>query len=65
MPAVSEKQRRFFGAVVGAKEGNVKSPSPALQKAASSVTLDQAKDFARKKAKNKARRGLAKAIMSY
>lgn len=53
MPATSEKQRRFFGAVIGAKEGTVKNPSEKLQKAASSVTMDQAKDFARKKRRKK------------
>ena len=45
-PASSERQRRFFGAVIGAKKGTVKHPSKALSKAAHSISLKKAKEFA-------------------
>lgn len=63
MPAKSPAQARFFGAVIGSKKGTLKDPSPELEKAASSLSMDQAKDFARKKSKNKQRRSLASAML--
>lgn len=48
MPAKSEKQRRFMGMVYAAKKGG-KAASPAVAKAAKSMTKKQAKEFATKK----------------
>ena len=45
MPAKTEKQRRFFGAVKAAKEGKLKNPSGAVKKAAEDMTKDQVDDF--------------------
>ena len=47
MPATSEKQRRFFGAVMGAKEGQ-KGVSGAAKKAAKGMTKKQIRDFLKK-----------------
>jgi len=51
MPAKSEKQRRFFGAVMGAKKhkGKVKG---AAAKAAKEMTTSQIKDFLHKEKYN-------------
>lgn len=47
MPATSEKQRRFFGAVMGAKKGQ-KGVSGAAKKVAKGMTKKQVKDFLKK-----------------
>lgn len=44
MPATSEKQKRFFGAVMGAKEGQ-KGVSGAAKKAAKGMSKKQIKHF--------------------
>lgn len=44
MPATSEKQKRFFGAVMGAKKGQ-QGVSGAAKKAAKDMTTSQIKDF--------------------
>lgn len=64
MPAVSDKQRRFMGMVVAAKEGRG-GASPAVQKAAGSMSMADAKDFARKPAGKKRgyRPSMAKALL--
>jgi hypothetical protein len=46
MPARSQKQQRFMGMVEAAKEGKLKNPSPAIEKAAHSMTTKQVDDFA-------------------
>lgn len=46
MPAESKKQRRFMGAVLNAKRTG-KAISPKVAKAAKSMTMQQAKDFAK------------------
>ena len=43
MPAVSEKQRRFMGAVMGAKRG--RPASAEARKAADSMSVSQVHDF--------------------
>lgn len=48
MPATSEKQKRFFGAVMGAKKGQ-KGVSGAAKKAAKGMTKTQIKDFLKTK----------------
>lgn len=51
MPAKSEKQRKLFGAVVRCKEtGDCSSKS--IEKIAKGISLQAAKDFARKSHKN-------------
>lgn len=50
MPAKTEKQRRFFGAVMGAKKGK-KGVSGAAKKAAKSMSKEQIKDFLHKESK--------------
>jgi len=45
MPAKTEKQRRFFGAVTAYKEGKLKNPSKKLKKVARGVSMSDAKDF--------------------
>lgn len=50
MPAVSEKQRRFMGAVYAAKKGK-KAISKKVAKAAKDMTKKQARDFSKKKKK--------------
>lgn len=47
MPATSEKQKRFFGAVMGAKQGQ-KGVSGAAKKAAKGMTRKTIKDFLKK-----------------
>ena len=47
MPATSEKQRKFFGAVMGAKKGQ-KGVKGAAKKAAKDMTKGQIKDFLKK-----------------
>ena len=47
MPAKSEKQRKFFGAVMSAKKGK-KGVSGAAKKAASEMTTKQVSDFLKK-----------------
>lgn len=48
MPAVSEKQRRFFGAVMGAKKGKP-GASGAAKETASSMSEEQIKHYLHKK----------------
>ena len=48
MPATSEKQKRFFGAVMGAKKGQ-KDVSGAAKKAAKGMTKTQIKHFLKTK----------------
>jgi len=55
MPAVSERQRRFMGAVRSYKEGR-SGGSPEVRKAARSMTHKQVRDFTHKP-KRKSRRG--------
>jgi hypothetical protein len=47
MPATSEKQRKFFGAVMGAKKGQ-KKVKGAAKKAAKGMTKGQIEDFLKK-----------------
>lgn len=47
MPSTSEKQRRFFGAVMGAKKGQ-KGVSKTAKKAAAGMSTKQIKDFLKK-----------------
>lgn len=49
MPAESKKQRRFMGMVHAVQKGEISSPSPAVTKAAKSMTTKQSGDFARTK----------------
>lgn len=49
MPAVSEKQRKFMGAVESCKKGG--KCSPETKKAAKSMSEKQVKDFLTKKKK--------------
>jgi hypothetical protein len=49
MPAKSKAQQRFMGMVDAAKKGE--SESPAVEKAAKSMTRQQARDFAGTKTK--------------
>ena len=51
MPAVSRAQQRFFGMVRAAQKGDLKSPSPQVQRAAASIKKKDAKDFASTKHK--------------
>ena len=51
MPAVSKKQQRFFGIVRAAQKGEMVSPSPQIQRVASSIKKKDAKDFASTKHK--------------
>jgi len=51
MPAVSKKQQRFFGMVRAAQKGEMVSPSPQVQRVASSIKKKDAKDFASTKHK--------------
>ena len=46
MPAKSEKQRKLFGAVVGCKKTG--KCSPRIKKIAKGISMEDAKDFARK-----------------
>lgn len=45
MPAKSKAQQRFMGMVLNVKEGG-KAPSPAVAKAAKSMSKSSAEDFA-------------------
>lgn len=47
MPAKSEKQRKLFGAVVHCKETG-ECASKGIRKIAKNISMDDAKDFARK-----------------
>lgn len=47
MPAQSERQRRFMGAVRSYKEGRG-SGSPEVRRAARSMSIEQTRDFTRK-----------------
>ena len=47
MPATSEKQKKFMGAVMGCKK-KPSTCSPATKKAAKSMTKKQVKDFLKK-----------------
>lgn len=49
MPASSEKQRRFFGAVLALKRKHMKAKdaSPELREAAKSISTKDARDFAK------------------
>ena len=49
MPATSEKQKKFFGAVMGCKKSG--KCSPTTKKAAKSMTKKQVKDFLKVKKK--------------
>jgi len=46
MPAKSVAQQRFMGMVRAAQKGKLKDPSPEVQRAASSMSKQDAKDFA-------------------
>jgi hypothetical protein len=46
MPAVSKAQQRFMGMVHAAQKGDMKNPSPEVEKAADSMSDKDAKDFA-------------------
>jgi Ca2+-binding EF-hand superfamily protein len=46
MPAVSKAQQRFMGMVHAAQKGDMKNPSPEIEKAADSMSDKDAKDFA-------------------
>jgi hypothetical protein len=46
MPASTQKQKRFFGAILGYKHGQLKNPSEKLKKAAGSISEASAEDFA-------------------
>lgn len=48
MPAKSEKQRKFMGAVASCQENPTKC-TPATKAAAESMTKEQVKDFTKKK----------------
>ena len=61
MPAASEPQRRFFGAVVAYKRGKLKDASPALKEASGSISEGDAIDFSKRVKK---RRDLAKQMTS-
>lgn len=50
MSAVSNKQRKFMGAVMGCKK-DPKTCSPATKKVAKSMTKQQVKDFLKLKKK--------------
>ncbi len=51
MPAKSQKQQRFMGMVHAAKKGTLKNPSPEVARTASSMSDEDAKDFASTKHK--------------
>lgn len=51
MPAKSKKQRRFMAMVEQTKKGKLKGASPNVKKAAKSMTIKQARDFAKTKEK--------------
>jgi len=49
--ALSKQQQKFMGMVYAVKKGDMKAPSPEVAKAASGMTTQQAKDFAKTKHK--------------
>ena len=49
--ALSKQQQKFMGMVYAVKKGEMKAPSPEVAKAASGMTKQQAKDFAKTKHK--------------
>jgi len=51
MPAVSKAQQKFMGMVHAAQKGDMKNPSPEVEKAADSMSDKSAKDFASTKHK--------------
>ena len=51
MPSVSEKQQHFMQMVLATKCGAMKNPSPAIKKAAKSMTEKSAREFATKRKK--------------
>jgi len=51
MPAKSKAQQRFMGMVHAAQKGDMKNPSPEVEKAADSMSDKDAKDFASTKHK--------------
>jgi len=51
MPAKSKKQQRFMGMVHAAQKGELKNPSPEVEKAADSMKKKDAEDFASTKHK--------------
>lgn len=46
MPATSKKQQRFMGMALATKRGEMKGASPALKKAAKSMTSKELKKYA-------------------
>ena len=46
MPAVSKAQQKFMGMVHATQRGDMKNPSPEVEKAADSMSDKDAKDFA-------------------
>lgn len=65
MPAVSKAQQRFMGMVYAAKKGKIKSPSPEVAQAASSMKQKDAKDFASTKHKGLPEKKVAKEETKY
>lgn len=65
MPAVSKAQQRFMGMVYAAKRGKIKSPSPKVAQAASSMKQKDAKDFASTKHKGLPEKKVAKEETKY
>lgn len=51
MPAVSRKQQQFMGMALATKRGEMKGASPALKKAAKSMTGKELKKYASTKHK--------------
>jgi hypothetical protein len=51
MPAVSKKQQKFMGMALATKRGEMKGGSPALKKAAKSMTTKEIKKYAGTKLK--------------
>ncbi len=64
MPASSEQQKKFFGAVMAYKKGRLKDASPAVTKAAGSIGTQDASDFASEPVKKK-RTSLASSMARY
>jgi len=65
MPAVSKAQQRFMGMVYAAKKGKIKSPSPEVAQAASSMKQKDAKDFASTKHKGLPEKKVAKEAQDF
>jgi hypothetical protein len=51
MPALSKSQRRFFGAMMAYKAGDLPNASPSMKKAAAGMTDKQVEEFASTKEK--------------